>query len=50
MKFLKKKKIVLEDLIVDAHKRAKKQIKVKMNDEISKATGGIGFPNFKWPL
>ena len=47
---LKEKKIILEDLIVDAHKRAKNQIKVKMNDEIAKATGGIGFPNFKWPL
>ena len=47
---LKEKKTILEDLIVAAHNNAKNQIKIKMNDEISKATGGIGFPGFKWPL
>ena len=46
---LKEKKTILEDLIVAAHNNAKNQIKIKMNDEISKATGGLGFP-FKWPL
>ena len=47
---LKEKKTILEDLIVAAHNNARNQIKIKMNDEISKATGGIGFPGFKWPL
>tara|TARA_Y100000996_G_C22032390_1_gene441449 strand:+ start:112 stop:429 length:318 start_codon:yes stop_codon:yes gene_type:complete len=47
---LKEKKAIVEDLIIAAHNNAKNQIKTKMSDEISKATGGLGFPGFKWPL
>lgn len=47
---LKEKKTIVEDLIIAAHNNAKNQIKTKMNDEISKATGGLGFPGFKWPI
>ena len=28
----------------------KDQLKSKTTEEISKATGGFGIPNFKWPL
>ena len=47
---LKEEKSVLEDLIIAAHNNAKAQLKTKTNEEISKATGGFGFPGFKWPL
>ena len=47
---LKEEKSIVEDLIVAAHNNAKSQIKVKTSEEISKATGGIGIPGFKWPL
>tara|TARA_Y100001935_G_C17288490_1_gene501832 strand:- start:913 stop:1230 length:318 start_codon:yes stop_codon:yes gene_type:complete len=47
---LKEKKTIIEDLIVAAHNNAKSQIKSKTNEEISKATGGLGIPGFKWPL
>jgi DNA-binding YbaB/EbfC family protein len=47
---LKEKKTIIEDLIVAAHNSAKSQIKEKTNEEISKATGGLGIPGFKWPL
>ena len=47
---LKEKKNIIEDLIVAAHNNAKSQIKVKTSEEISKATGGLGIPGFKWPL
>ncbi len=47
---LKEDKTVLEDLIVAAHNNAKAQLKNKTNEEISKATGGLGIPGFKWPL
>ena len=47
---LKEKKTIIEDLIVAAHNSAKAQIKSKTTEEISKATGGIGIPGFKWPL
>ena len=40
----------IEDLIIAAHNKAKDQIKIKTNEEISKATGGFGIPGFKWPL
>ena len=46
----KKKKLVIEDLIVAAHNNAKVQLKTKTKEEISKATGGLGIPGFKWPL
>ncbi len=47
---LKENKTIIEDLIVAAHNNAKAQLKLKTNEEISKATGGFGIPGFKWPL
>ena len=47
---LKEDKSIVEDLIVAAHNNAKAQLKTKTNEEISKATGGLGIPGFKWPL
>ena len=47
---LKEEKNIVEDLIVAAHNNAKSQVKVKTSEEISKATGGLGIPGFKWPL
>ena len=47
---LKEEKSVIEDLIIAAHNKAKDQLKIKTNEEISKATGGFGIPGFKWPL
>ena len=47
---LKEEKSILEDLIVAAHNNARSQLKSKTTEEISKATGGLGIPGFKWPL
>ncbi len=47
---MKEKKEIIEDLIVAAHNNAKNQLKEKTKEEISKATGGLGIPGFKWPL
>ena len=47
---LKEDKSIIEDLIIAAHTNAKSQIKIKTSEEISKATGGLGIPGFKWPL
>ena len=47
---LKEEKSIVEDLIVAAHNNAKAQLKSKTNEEISKATSGLGIPGFKWPL
>ena len=47
---LKKQKSVIEDLIVAAHNNAKEKLKNKTSEEISKVTGGIGIPGFKWPF
>tara|TARA_A100001015_G_C14634648_1_gene573037 strand:- start:225 stop:542 length:318 start_codon:yes stop_codon:yes gene_type:complete len=47
---LKEDKSIMEDLIIAAHNKAKEQLKIKTNEEISKATGGFGIPGFKWPL
>ena len=47
---LKEEKTIIEDLIIAAHNNAKSQLKLKTTEEISKATGGFGIPNFKWPL
>ena len=47
---LKEEKTVVEDLIVAAHNNAKAELKTKTTEEISKATGGLGIPGFKWPL
>ena len=47
---LKEEKGIIEDLVSAAHNNAKIQLKSKTSEEISKATGGIGMPGFKWPL
>ena len=47
---LKENKSIIEDLIVAAHNNAKSQIKSKTSEEISKATGSMGIPGFKWPF
>ena len=47
---LNEKKSIVEDLIVAAHNNAKVKLKAKTSEEISKATGGFGFPGFKWPI
>jgi DNA-binding YbaB/EbfC family protein len=47
---LKEEKTIIEDLIIAAHNNAKSQLKSKTTEEISKATGGFGISNFKWPL
>ena len=47
---MKEDKSIIEDLIVAAHNNAKEQLKVKTTEEISKTTGGLGIPGFKWPL
>ena len=49
-KTLKEDKSIVEDLIVAAHNNAKDKLKTKTTEEISKATGGLGIPGFKWPL
>ncbi len=43
-------KSIVEDLIVAAHNDAKAKLKSKTTEEISKATGGLGIPGFKWPI
>ena len=43
-------KTIIEDLIVAAHNNAKAQLKTKTSEEISKATGDLGIPGFKWPI
>ena len=47
---MKEEKSIIEDLIVAAHNNAKTQLKFKTSEEISKATGGLGIPGFKWPI
>jgi len=49
-KVLKEDKEIIQDLIIAAHNDAKKKLKSKTSEEISKATGGLGVPGFKWPL
>ena len=46
----KEEKSIIEDLIVAAHNNAKVKLKNKTNEEISKATGELGIPGFKWPF
>ncbi len=46
----KEEKSIVEDLIIAAHNNAKAQLKSKTTEEISKATGGLGIPGFKWPF
>ena len=47
---MKEDKNIIEDLMIAAHNNAKSQLKSKTSEEISKATGGLGIPGFKWPL
>ena len=47
---LTEEKNVIEDLIMAAHNNARSQLKIKTSEEISRATGSFGIPNFKWPL
>ena len=47
---IKEKKSIIEDLILAEHNNAKTQLKSKTSEEISKATGGLGIPGFKWPF
>ena len=47
---IKEEKSIIEDLIVAAYNNAKAQLKTKTSEEISKATGGLGIPGFKWPI
>ena len=49
-KVLNEDKEIIQDLIIAAHNDAKKKLKSKTSEEISKATGGLGVPGFKWPL
>ena len=49
-KVLEEDKEIIQDLIIAAHNDAKNKIKSKTPEEISKATGGLGVPGFKWPL
>jgi len=49
-KVLKEDKEIIQDLITAAHNDAKNKLKLKTSEEISKATGGLGVPGFKWPL
>ena len=47
---LEEDKEIIQDLIIAAHNDAKNKLKSKTSEEISKATGGLGVPGFKWPL
>lgn len=47
---IREEKSIIEDLIVAAHNNAKVQLKSKTSEEISKATGDFGIPDFKWPI
>tara|TARA_Y100001935_G_C17199858_1_gene454468 strand:+ start:242 stop:559 length:318 start_codon:yes stop_codon:yes gene_type:complete len=49
-KILSENKEIIQDLITAAHNDAKIKLKSKTSEEISKATGGLGVPGFKWPL
>jgi hypothetical protein len=48
---MKESKEILEDLIIAAHGDAKKKIKIRTSEELSKITGGIPLPpGFKFPF
>tara|TARA_B100001996_G_C18160619_1_gene400425 strand:+ start:178 stop:495 length:318 start_codon:yes stop_codon:yes gene_type:complete len=47
---LKEEKTIIEDLIMAAHNNAKTKLKSKTSEEITKATGGLGIPGFKFPF
>ena len=43
-------KTIIQDLIIAAHNNARGKLKSKTSEEISKATGSLDVPGFKWPL
>ena len=47
---MKEEKSIIEDLIMAAHNNAKAKLKAKTTEEMSKVTGGLGIPGFKWPV
>ena len=47
---LKEEKTIVEDLIMAAHNNAKIKLKSKTSEEITKATGGLNIPGFKFPF
>ena len=47
---IKEAKSIIEDLNKAAHNNAKAQLKIKTSEEISKITGGIDIPGFKFPF
>ena len=48
---MKESKEILEDLIIAAHSDAKKKVKIKASEELTKITGGVPLPpGFKWPF
>ena len=48
---LKESKEIIEDLIIAAYGNAKKKIKIKTTEELSKVTGDMPLPpGFKWPF
>tara|TARA_B100001093_G_C26629190_1_gene928088 strand:+ start:570 stop:887 length:318 start_codon:yes stop_codon:yes gene_type:complete len=48
---MKEDKIILEDLIVAATNNAKKGVEIKVQEEMSKLTGGMQLPpGFKFPF
>ena len=49
-KIMNEEKSMIEDLIVAAHNDAKSKLKIKTSEEISKTTGELGIPGFKWPI
>ena len=49
-KIFSENKTMLEDLIIAAHNEAKKNLKTKTTEEITKATENFGIPGFKWPF
>ena len=49
-KLFTEEKNVVEDLIKAEHNNAKAELKSKTTEEISKSSGNLGIPGFKWPL
>ena len=47
---MKEDKLIIEDLIVAAHNKAKAELKSKTSEEISKSASGLDIPGFKWPF
>ena len=42
--------MALEDMGINVPEEAKKNLKTKTTEEITKATGNFGIPGFKWPF